>query len=116
MRECFPNHPEILGVFKYALQERLDVAHTPYLSPIEFRLVIDRIFNQFGAGLIVHDLLLIRPVHMIQAKLLLLQLREVIPESDAIIPLLFFILFSAALSLLCYLGGLAIDPAKAIVN
>ena len=65
MRECFPDHPEILGVFKYALQERLDVAHTPHLSPIEFRLVIDWISNQFGTGLIVHDLLLFRPVHMI---------------------------------------------------
>lgn len=100
MRECFPDHPEILGVFKYTLQERLDVADTPYLSPIEFRLIIDRISNQFRTGLIVHDLLLFRPVHMIKAKLLLLQLREVISESDAIIPLLFFILVT--LSLLCY--------------
>jgi hypothetical protein len=114
MRECFPNHPEIFGIFKYALQESFNIADTPHLPPIELRLIVDRISNQFRTGLIVHDLLLLRPVDMIQAKLLLLQLCEVIPESYAIIPLLFFIFVT--LSLLCYFGGLAIDPAKTIVN
>lgn len=113
MRQWLPYHPEILGVFEYALQEGLDVADAPDLPAVELGLIVDRIFDELGSWLIVDDLLLLLPCHMIQAELLLLQFGEVVPVAHAVIPLLLFLFVR---SLVGKFGGLAVNPTEAVVN